>query len=92
MRLILQYLLPLLLPTLAYLAWMRHARRRATERGEDAATVNWRDAPWPWLVLMGLIVLLAAFALLADFKGEGLGGNYVPPRMEDGRVVPGHVE
>lgn len=92
MRILIQYLLPLLLPTLAYLVWMRQARRRAMERGEAADAITWRDAPWPWLVLLGLIVLLGAFALLADFKGEGLGGQYVPPRLEDGRVVPGHVE
>ena len=79
-RILLTIVVPLLLPTALYTGW-----RVAAGRGINLLNT------WMWLALSGLI--LAALALVAmsvDF-GEPRNGLYVPPHLEDGHVVPGHV-
>jgi hypothetical protein len=80
MRLLLQYLLPLLLPFLIYLAYVA-----ATE----GRTPAWLDET-PWLALAGAGVALLAVSLVtwSVLTGSPTGETYVPPRFEDGRVVP----
>ncbi len=43
-----------------------------------------------WTVLAGVAVLLAALTWLALSSGFPRSGGYVPARLQDGRVVPGH--
>lgn len=95
-RLLIEFLLPLLAPTILYAFWLawQQGRQPPAEAGEPAQPVrSWRDAPWIWLGGIG-IVLVAGVALtlgLSRSLGEA-GGTYVSPRVIDGRVVPGHVE
>jgi Family of unknown function (DUF6111) len=80
-RVLLQYLLPLLLPFLVYFAYV------ALTRG---ATPDWLEGvPWPHLAGAG--VLLMAISLIAWNLTTGAPPEevYVPPHFEDGRVVPG---
>ena len=59
----------------------------AVASGDDL----WRDAPWPWLAIAG-VVLLAVILLLGMFvHGSPPAGQYVPPRVEDGHIVPGEL-
>ncbi len=90
MRLFLTKILPLLLPVAIYLAWHFHARRKALASGITAPSV--RDAPWTWIVAAGLTVMILALVGLGLFTGDEPGGVYVPPYMEDGKIVPGHIE
>jgi hypothetical protein len=78
LRLLLQYLLPLVLPFLAYMLYARLAQRPG---------VN----PTPWLGLAAAGVGLMAVSLVAWglLSGAPPGEQYVPARIEDGRVVPG---
>ena len=95
-RLLIEFLLPLLAPTILYAFWLawQQGRRPAVEAGDaDPAAPSWHDAPWIWLGGIG-IALVAGVALtlgLSRSLGEA-GGTYVPPRVIDGRVVPGHVD
>jgi hypothetical protein len=86
-RILLEFLLPLVLPTLVYAGWMALEKRRAERLGKG-------EAPWVWLSLAGVVLaalLLFGLALMRDTGNAK--GQYVPPRMEkDGRIVPGHVE
>jgi hypothetical protein len=74
-------IIPLLLPTVLYLAW-----RFAAGRGLSL------PASWLWLVVAGLaLASLTLVAVNVDF-GAPRGGVYVPPHVSNGQVVPGHVE
>jgi hypothetical protein len=88
-RVLIEFALPLALPTVAYFAWAAWDRRRQAALGAGAPR-EWADAPWVWLIgLGGLAVAAVAVALTA---GHDAAGRYVPPHVEDGRVVPGRVE
>lgn len=89
-RILLQYVLPLALPTVLYLLWWwTIGRRRAQAAGRPAGPV---DGPWFWLILAGCLLVAAGLGYTALTFGEMADGHYVPPYMEDGRVVPGHMD
>jgi hypothetical protein len=73
-------IVPLLLPTGVYIAWRLWLGRSLQ-----------LPARWVWLLAAGLI--LAAVTLVAvslDFGGPR-SGSYVPPHVDGGQIVPGHV-
>ena len=82
LRILLQYLLPLLLPFLAYLAYARLTTRRA----------GLSDAPWLGLVAAGVGLLVVSLVTWSIMSGAEPGETYVPARVEDGEVVPGTTE
>ena len=99
MALFFTYALPLVLPTVIYMLWRLIAARPAPS---DAANQNggataasrddlWRDAPWMWLVLAGLALLALVLLVGVFVHGTPPSGQYVPPRMEGGQVVPGEL-
>ncbi len=90
MRIFLTQVLPLLLPLAIYLIWLRRARRNAAATGAVMPAV--RDAPWLWMVGAALAAVAAGTVLLALTTGEEPGGVYIPPHVEDGEIVPGHIE
>ena len=85
-RELLTLVVPLLLPTILYLAWLR-----AVRWSEAGGALVWRKLPWVWLALSG--VALTALVLIIATVGFGTTGSgvYVPPRVEGGRIVPGHI-
>lgn len=50
------------------------------------------DHPWTVLFASGLALVAASFLIWGITEGSGQQGVYVPPHVENGRVVPGHVE
>lgn len=74
---------PFLVWTL-YVLIMR--RRRAAAGG------LFNDAPIAWLIVAGALLAAASLLFLGVSSGAERDGTYVPPRYEDGRIVPGHVE
>lgn len=85
-RVALTIILPLLLPTALYLLWAFAAGRLA----EPSALV-WRGLPWGWLAICGAVLAAAVLVLVSQLGGVR-NGTYVPPHVEDGRVVPGHMQ
>jgi hypothetical protein len=83
LRVLLQYLLPLLLPFLAYAAYVALAQGRLP----DWLTLSDRQ----WLMLGGAGVALMAISLVSWtlLSGSPPEETYVPPHLEDGRIVPG---
>ena len=83
LRVLLHYLLPLILPFAAYFAYVALARGRV--------------GPWlertPWLILTasGVALLAASLVTWGLTSGDPAGGIYLPPRLEDGRIVPPRV-
>ncbi|MBM3478984.1 MAG: hypothetical protein FJX69_07175 [Alphaproteobacteria bacterium] len=97
-RLLAEFLLPLLAPTIAYAIWRALARRAAPpgegEPGAAPAAASWREAPWIWLGGIGILLVVAVAATLGLTRslGDIGGGTYVAPRSVDGRIVPGHLD
>ena len=83
LRFLLHYVLPLLLPFLIYFAYVGLARGR---------TPGWMEET-PWLILAGAGVVLLAASLVSWSLWTGAPPEeaYQPPRLEDGRVVPGRT-
>ncbi len=89
-RILLQYLLPLLLPAAVYIGWVWLARR--TGKGEEDALTRLQEGTWFWLVAAGFALMVAGLVLTA-LMGQGeTEGTYEPARLEGGRVIPGTVK
>jgi Family of unknown function (DUF6111) len=84
-RLLLQYVLPLLLPFLVYAVYVVLAQGRLP----DWLGLDERH----WVMLGGAGVLLLAISLItwSLTSGSPPDETYVPPRFEDGRIVPGRT-
>lgn len=82
-RAVLPSVLLFLLPFALYFLWAGIQRRRA-----DAVTVA--IAPYRWIALAGLVLAAGGFLYFMDLTAAPPDGVYVPPRYENGRVVPGH--
>jgi hypothetical protein len=91
LRIVLEYLVPLVLPTAVYFAVQYWLRRRVAE-GHPVPKPSWWDAPWPWLGAAGLVLMLGVLALVSMNEGAPPGAEYHPPELEDGKVQPGSFD
>lgn len=80
---------PATLPLLLYALWMFTRRIRALKCGGEVPA--WLSGPWLKAVLAsaGIMVLLM---LLYGASMEPVKGEYIPPHMKNGVLVPGTVE
>jgi hypothetical protein len=86
-REILTLVVPLLLPTVLYLLWLR-----ASRWADEGAAVAWCSLPWAWLALIGAALTAVVLIVVTVGFGTEKAGTYVPPRAEGARIVPGHIE
>lgn len=89
-RVLLQVVAPILLPAVLYTLWMLAERRRLQSAG-GRSQPRWAEAPWLWLLALGVFFAGLVTMAIALFGGESIVGEYVPPQIKNGRVVPGHV-
>ena len=61
-RVIVQYVLPLLLPTLVFVGWLVLTRKPGETRAETMARLQ--GGPWYWLVVAGFVLMAAGFIYL----------------------------
>jgi hypothetical protein len=87
LRVLCTIVLPLLLPTAIYVGWLVVARRLQRD-----GTVPWVELPWVWLAVAGTLLLALVLFVVNLHFGTSATGTYVPPRWEDGRIVPSHIE
>jgi len=87
-RVLLTIVLPLILPTALYLLWV------STVRGPSApgAEARWAALPWVWLAGAGVVLLAIVLLVVTVHFGAPQQGVYVPPRWQNGHIVPGHIE
>jgi len=90
MRFFLTYVLPLLMPTVLYLLYLVISRRIMSGQGELAEAL--RRVPWLWLFGGGLVLVGVSLTIYSLSTGGETHRPYVPPHVEDGRVVPGRLE
>lgn len=99
MALFFTYALPLVLPTVIYMLWRLISGRPApsdqANQNGDATVASrdelWRDAPWMWLALAGAALLALVLLVGVFVHDKPPSGQYVPPRMEGGHIVPGEL-
>jgi hypothetical protein len=48
--------------------------------------------PWSYLVISGLVLVAVSFVFWGVTQGSGQLGIYIPAHLENGHVIPGHVE
>lgn len=87
-RVLLQYVIPLVLPTTLYLIWWAAFGRRRT--AVSSAPSRLTEGPWFWLAIAGFVLMAAGLIYTALSTGEPPGARYMAPFLKDGRVVPGH--
>jgi len=82
-------ILLLLVPVFALILWIRwRAKKNSAEDVSNEDVRNMR------LGLIGLIimVLMAGIGIRMTDTSAGRDGRYVPARVENGKVIPGHFE
>lgn len=85
-RELLTLVVPLVLPTVVYVLWLRLAPR---SRVSD--NVSWHKLPWVWLAFSGVaLTAIVLFVVTVGF-GTPMPGIYVPPHVENGQIVPGRI-
>jgi hypothetical protein len=89
-RKLLTVVLPLMLPTLIYMAYMMIDRRKAAAAG-GAPVSWWVGAPWAWLITGGVFLAGIVLFILALTSGFDTGTTYHPARLIDGRVIEGET-
>ena len=91
LRILIEFLAPILLPALIYLAYAGIERRRAAAAADPAVLPWWVQTPWLALVAAGLALAAILLSLVVIRSGDPVGGFYVPAHIEDGRLISGHV-
>ncbi|HZK89822.1 MAG TPA: DUF6111 family protein [Stellaceae bacterium] len=86
LREFLTLVVPLVLPTVLYLVWLR-----AVRWSEAAGAVWWRGMPWVSLAAIGVVLTALVLFVVTVHFGIATPGTYVPPRVENGHIVPGHI-
>lgn len=81
-RVLLQYLLPLVLPLAVYVVWVLITGGRRGSLTEIVA-----KGPWFWLLVAGFCLMVGGLAATAVLTGDDPDAPYAAPRFEDGRLV-----
>ena len=76
-------------PFALYALWL-FIDRRIANTSRPGAALTWRDPPWTWLTIAGLVLMIASLVVLGQSTGE-TPGEYVPARVEDGKVIDAEV-
>ena len=76
MRQFLEIFLPLILPTVVYLLYVRVANRQAPSAPGQRSW--WRELPWLWLLGAGVALVAVCLVSLALFGGAPPGSVYRP--------------
>jgi hypothetical protein len=87
MRILIEYILPVLLPSALWIGWLIWAQHRARQSGRTEP--GWQTIPWTWLLAAGfaLGMLVAVGGTLMQGYGTG---RYHPARVDaEGHIVPG---
>jgi hypothetical protein len=88
-RVVIENILLFLLPTAMYFGYV--LLMRGSRAGQAGAVIN--EAPLVWLFLAGALLVAGTLVYFATTTPGGKPGQvYVPPRMKNGQIEPGHME
>ena len=89
-RIIFTYIIPFLMPAAAYVLWVWYRTRYVAAHGGQAPKLE--QGPWPLLLFAGAVLAFMVLGTTAMLGGDDPIGTYVPPHVENGQVIPGHLE
>ncbi len=89
-RILFAYIVPFLLPTAVYAAWVWY-RTRYVKTHEGRAP-GLEKGPWPLTLFLGAVLVMIILGATAILSGGSVDEHYVPPYLESGKMVPGHLE
>ena len=86
-RIILQNIILLLLPTVLYFSYM-YLRRGGNRQDKAGNTTNVVDgAPLVLLFSIGAVLALGTMLYFVSFEQGQPGQNYTPPELRDGKII-----
>ena len=89
-RIVIENILLLLLPTAMYVAYVLLTRKRDGEdKGKKPGVLD--DAPLLWLFSAGVAMVIVVLVIFGKTDGGRPDQGYVPPSFEDGKVKPGQM-
>ena len=91
-RIFLIYVLPLIAPTALYILWRLWQIKRGSGTIEGDMRSVVRAAPWVKLAAVATTLLALVLIIAALPGGEPPHEAYRPPRLENGRVLPGEIQ
>ncbi len=86
-RIVIENLLLLLLPTLIYISYVY-----LTSDSQSGRRNVLDDAPLVWLFLAGVALAMAVLVIFGSTEGGDPKRAYHPPEFRDGKIVPGKIE
>jgi hypothetical protein len=84
---------PVLTEVLLFLApFAIYAAYLIATRNGVMTSSSWNLRTLGVLTVLALLLLFGSFFLLAQHSGHPAGSKYVPPHMEDGKLIPGQFK
>lgn len=74
------------LPFGAYALWLYVTRQTV------GGAAEWETRTIAWLALTGAALFVLTIAVFIHFDTGAPGGRYVPAHVENGEIVPGHID
>ena len=59
---------------------------------QATGAMPWRAVPWVWLAAIGAALTALVLFVVTVHYGTSTPGVYVAPHVENGVIVPGHIE
>lgn len=87
---LLTYIVPFLMPIAGYAAWIWYRTQHAQTHGGQAP--KFEQGPWPLMLFLGAVLSFAVLAVGALNTGGKPGDIYIPPHVENGKIVPGRTQ
>ena len=75
-----------LLPFAIYALWLLATRQSVSQ------VADWPLRTIAYLAIGGAVLMIGAVLVFISFSSGGPGSKYVPAKMENGVIVPGHFE
>jgi hypothetical protein len=92
LRALLLVILPIALPALLYIGYLKFLKRPAADSGAEPteAEERARQRALLWVVLATAVMAAVAFTALRLSGGVAPGVKLEAPRLIDGKIVPSH--
>ncbi len=77
----------LILPFVVFLGYVNFAASYRERYGRGFYATHWY-----WVALIGVLGFLASYVALWAWRDHVSSGTYIPPHVENGKIVPGRFE